>query len=306
MTIAPLEQRLQSGSVIERQGAIAILAGLPGESARRVLSEWLDRLIAGQASPEIQLDLLEAAAKRSEPEFREKIKKYDSTKRRDDPLLAYSESLAGGDRERGRAIFTSRSDVECVRCHKVRGTGGEVGPELSGIGARLSRADLLESVLNPNKKIAEGFESVVLATSDGKVHTGILRGEDGKEVRLVTAEGKSVTVPKDSIEDRKRGLSAMPADVAAKLSKTELRDLIEFLASLKTAPRASQASGRYNGARLAPPTAAINPSSYRPPCPRPCPPPNRPRVSCQLLYPSWQSTCPRGPWSRRTCFFHVF
>ena len=103
---------------------------------------------------------------------------------------------------------------------------------------------MLESVLSPDKKIAQGFESVVLATGDGKVHTGILRGEDAKEVRLMTAEGKSVTVSKDLIEERKRGPSAMPADVAAKLSKTELRDLIEYLASLKSAPRPSQASGK--------------------------------------------------------------
>ena len=175
-----------------------ILAALPGEAARQLLSDWLDRLIAGKAAPEIQLDLLEAAAKRSEPEFRDMIKKYESTKPRDDPLSAYREVLAGGARERGRTIFTSRSDVECVRCHKVRASGGdssggEVGPDLSGVGARLSRADLLESILSPDKKIAQGFESVVLATSDGKVHTGILRGEDAKEVRLMTAEGKSVT-----------------------------------------------------------------------------------------------------------------
>ena len=109
--------------------------------------------------------------------------------------------LAGGDKERGRTIFTSRSDVECLRCHKVPGaggelTGGEVGPELSGVGVRLSRADLLESIVNPNKKIAQGFESVVLATGDGKVHTGILRGEDAKEVRLITAEGKSSPCPR--------------------------------------------------------------------------------------------------------------
>jgi quinoprotein glucose dehydrogenase len=247
--VAPLKDRLQNGSTVERQGAIAILATVQGEAPRGLLSEWLDRLIAGKAAPEIQLDLLEAAARRSEPDFREMIKKYESTKPRDDPLSAYREVLAGGSRQRGRTIFTSRSDVECIRCHIVRSpggdsTGGEVGPDLSGVGARLSRTDLLESVLSPDKKIAQGFESVVLGTSDGKVHTGILRGEDAKELRLITADGKSVTVAKDSIEERKRGPSAMPADVAAKLSKTELRDLIEFLASLKAAPARSQASGK--------------------------------------------------------------
>jgi quinoprotein glucose dehydrogenase len=247
--VAPLGNRLQSGSTLERQGAIAVLATLPGDAAQKLLTDWLDRLVAGKAPAEIQLDLLEAAVRRPEPEIREMIKKYESTKPQGDPLSAYREVLAGGSRERGRTIFTSRSDVECIRCHKFRGpvgdsTGGEVGPELSSVGARLSRADLLESILSPDKKIAQGFESIVLATSDGKVHTGIFKGEDSKEVRLITAEGNPVTVPKDVIEERKRGPSAMPADVAAKLSKTELRDLIEFLASLKAVPRSSDARGK--------------------------------------------------------------
>ena len=76
----------------------------------------------------------------------------------------------------------------------------------------------------------------MLATSDGKVHTGVLRGEDDKEVRLITAEGKPLAVLKDSIEDRKRGPSAMPADLVGKMSRPELRDLIEFLATLKAPP----------------------------------------------------------------------
>ena len=50
----------------------------------------------------------------------------------------------------------------------------------------------------------------------------------------MTAEGKPVDVPKDAIEERKRGPSAMPADLVQKLSKSELRDLVEFLATLRT------------------------------------------------------------------------
>jgi quinoprotein glucose dehydrogenase len=65
------------------------------------------------------------------------------------------------------------------------------------------------------------------------VVTGVLRGENDRELRLVTVEGHSVTVSKQDVEERKRGPSAMPADLVAKLSKVELRDLVEFLASLK-------------------------------------------------------------------------
>jgi quinoprotein glucose dehydrogenase len=140
-------------------------------------------------------------------------------------------------------IFWTKAEVECIRCHKVRargstgeGSGGEIGPELTGIGARQPRTYLLDSILDPSKQIAQGFESIVLATSDGKVYTGVLRGEDAKEIRLVTATGELVVVSKDMVEARKSGPSAMPSDLARKLSRRELRDLIEFLASLKSPP----------------------------------------------------------------------
>jgi quinoprotein glucose dehydrogenase len=263
------------------------------------LIDWLDRLIAGRAPAEISLDLIEAAARRKEPEFGARIKQFESSRRRDDPLAPYREVLSGGDLERGMTLFTSKAAVECLRCHKVPGaggetTGGEVGPELSGIGARLSRAELLESILNPNKQIAQGFESVVLSTGDGKVHTGILRGEDANEVRLITAEGKIVVVPKDQIEERNRGPSAMPADVAAKLSKPELRDLIEYLASLKTPPSTAPAPGKVKGPGSARSFFSEVTASCRQPGPI-----RSPAFSPRL---SWQPGFPGPTWLRQRHF----
>jgi quinoprotein glucose dehydrogenase len=200
---------------------------------------WLDRLNAGQVPPEIQLDLIEAAAHRPSREVHAKLDKYEASKPKNDPLSPYRETLVGGNAGRGRQVFLAKAEVSCLRCHKYTmfgglSVGGEVGPDLTGIGGRQNREYLLESIVNPDQKIAQGFESVVLATSDGKVVMGVLRGEDGKEIRLMTAEGQPITVPKSEIEDRKRGPSAMPADLVTKLTKTEIRDLIEFLARLKS------------------------------------------------------------------------
>ncbi|MGO9920581.1 MAG: PVC-type heme-binding CxxCH protein [Isosphaeraceae bacterium] len=236
--IAPLQDRIEHGSAAERQGAIAILAAMPGDAARQLLSSWIDRLLAGKVAPEIQLDLLEAAGGRREPEFRRKLEDYEKSRARNDPLASYREAMAGGDSGRGMTVFIAKAEVACLRCHKIKPPagevmGGEVGPELSDVGARQNREYLLESIVSPDKQIAQGFESVVLATSDGKIHSGVLRGEDDREVRLITPEGQPMVVSKDAIEERKRGPSAMPADLVSKLSKTELRDLIEYLANLK-------------------------------------------------------------------------
>jgi quinoprotein glucose dehydrogenase len=138
--------------------------------------------------------------------------------------------LEGGDVARGRTIFFERAEVSCVRCHKVGGTGGEVGPDLSKISADKKRDYLLEAIVNPSKTIAKNYESVVIRDTDGVTHSGVLKLENDQIVQLMTAEGKLLTIEQAAIEARKPGKSAMPEDLTKHLSKFEMRDLIEFLA----------------------------------------------------------------------------
>src|SRR5262249_21312881 len=149
--------------------------------------------------------------------------------RKDDPLAAYRDALAGGDAEEGQRIFFNKAEVSCLRCHKVKGIGGEVGPDLTGIATRQNREYLLESIVEPNRQIAKGFETVVLTLKNGQTRVGVLKAEDAGEVRLMTPEGKLLVVPKGQIDERETGKSAMPEDLIKKLSRTEVRDLVEFL-----------------------------------------------------------------------------
>jgi quinoprotein glucose dehydrogenase len=228
-----LEQALARGTTVERQAALAALGQLPLPAADTVLSTWLDRLLAGKAPPELQLDLLQAAAQRHAPVVREKLAQFEKARSGKDHLATYRETLFGGDAEAGRRIFFERADVSCVRCHKVQGTGGEVGPDLSMVGKLQTREYLLESVVDPNRQIAKGYETVVLVLTNGQVKSGILKREDATRVQLMTPEGGLVTVAKAEIEERTRGRSAMPDDVVRHLSKADLRDLVEFLTSLR-------------------------------------------------------------------------
>ena len=223
---------LDDGPTIERQGAFATLADIKDAKADAVLETWLDKLASGEVAPEVRLDLTEAASERG---MKDKLAKYESTFAKDDPLATYRDSLAGGDASRGRRVFREKAEVQCLRCHKVEGDGGEVGPELTGIGATKDRAYLLESIVLPNKQIAEGFETTLIAKTDGQVVSGIVKAQDDKEIRLITAEGKLLTIPKSEIDETTRGSSAMPEDIIKHLTKSELRDVIEFLATTKAA-----------------------------------------------------------------------
>ena len=188
---------------------------------------------AVQVPAQVQLDLLAAAAKHPSQAIVKKLAQYETSRSHGDHLAPWSETLHGGNAEKGRKIFFENSEVSCLRCHKVQGTGGEVGPDLTGIGGKQKREYLLEAIVEPDKQIAKGYETVVLTLNDGKVKSGILKSEDKKEVRLMTPEGEILVVPVEEIDTRARGPSAMPADLVKHLSRRDLRDLVEFLSSLK-------------------------------------------------------------------------
>jgi quinoprotein glucose dehydrogenase len=228
-----LAKALEKGETVERQQAYAALADLKAAGVDDLLAKQLDKLLEKDLPPETALDLLEAAARRPAAAVKERLARYEEARPKDDPLAAYREALVGGDAERGRRVFFYKEETSCLRCHKVNGEGGEVGPDLKGIGGQKPREYLLESIVDPNKQIAKGYESVLLELKDGRSVTGVLKAEDDKEIRLMTAEGKLLRVAKEDVDERRAGKSAMPEDVVKKLSKSELRDLVEFLAGLK-------------------------------------------------------------------------
>ena len=230
--IPALARVLEVGSTTEKQKALDVLATATRPEADAVLAQVLDKQ-AAQPDPAIALELMNATAQRPSPAIQEKVARLVALKPKSGPIVDYLMALEGGDADRGRKIYRDNAAVYCVRCHKVNNEGGEVGPELSDIGKKHPREYLLESIVAPNQTIAQGFESVVVAKTDGQVVAGVLKSEDDKTLRLMTAEAKLIEIPKSDIEERKRGESAMPAELHKKLSTAEIRDLVEFLANLK-------------------------------------------------------------------------
>jgi quinoprotein glucose dehydrogenase len=169
-------------------------------------------------------------------ELRRGLEKFEATKTStDDKLGEWKETLTGGDTDRGRGIFLSNAAVYCQRCHKLDGQGGEVGPALNGLASQMGkdRRYFLESLVLPSAQIAKGYETAVLNLIDGRVVSGVVKEDTKKQIRLLTAENQELVIPADDVETRRTGPSAMPDDLHKKLSRRELRDLVEFLVSLK-------------------------------------------------------------------------
>jgi putative heme-binding domain-containing protein len=114
--------------------------------------------------------------------------------------------------------------------------GGTVGPELSSIASKYPRDELIASVLYPSAKISSGYEPTALALDDGRVLTGIVRNETADALEIQDADAKTIRIPKDQVEARKRSdVSLMPIGLAQGLSTQDFADLIAYLETLKNA-----------------------------------------------------------------------
>ena len=139
----------------------------------------------------------------------------------------------GGNVERGQQVFAENPAAGCPRCHAVYGQGSDVGPDLTRIAATLSREQLVQSLLEPNARIAPGFGTVGVTLRKGERVAGTLRDET--DTHLVIMEGTPPVerrIAKSEITGRSNPVSAMPP-FGLMLKPREIRDLVEFLSTLK-------------------------------------------------------------------------
>ncbi len=154
-----------------------------------------------------------------------------------DPDKFKAAALKGqGKPDRGKALFSDLKGLACIKCHVVAGQGGNIGPELSGIGAQYPREELITSILYPSARIFSGYETVVVATADGRVLTGLIKSDNADGLEIQDAEGKRVKLPKADIEDRKTSdLSLMPNGIVEGITPQDFADLVAYLETLKDA-----------------------------------------------------------------------
>lgn len=215
------------------QAAYTAMGTQSGAAISDTLVRQMGKLLANQVKAETRLDLLEAARKQKADPVQNLVKQYDAKLDAKDGLGSYRETLVGGDAANGRKLVAERADVECLRCHQVNGVGGIVGPNLNGVGQRLPKEKLLESVVFPNRQIAIGFENASIVRKNGTSVAGLIKAETPDSITVESAEDGLVTIKKTDIERRIANLSAMPEGLADRFTKHEIRDLVEYLFSLK-------------------------------------------------------------------------
>ncbi|MFT7641369.1 MAG: putative heme-binding domain-containing protein [Pirellulaceae bacterium] len=154
---------------------------------------------------------------------------------------------AHGSADSGRKLFKS---LACITCHRVGGSGGEIGPDLSSIGTTLSSERITEELLWPNRQVKEGYSVIQVITVKGKVHQGYERktkanqvgeensdpeNQDPENQDLVIEElnsKKLVTIKANDIDEKRVTGSVMPTGLTAILPHEQLVDLIKYLTEL--------------------------------------------------------------------------
>ncbi|MSU32384.1 MAG: hypothetical protein EXS25_06960 [Pedosphaera sp.] len=214
------------------QAALGVL-GETGEEAVQALSRFVRQLKAGQFPKVLALDLGEAVRKTTVSNLLATSRSKSSST----GVSGYEDCLSGGDAEKGRRIFRENQAVQCLRCHRVGGEGGNVGPRLDGEGPRSTREQHLESLVWPDLKTSVGYETVALTLRNGTIVAGGVRSQSNRVwvVETVSEDGLQEVrqIPFAEVVKREQGRSAMPEGLVEQLSLFELRDLIEYLAGLR-------------------------------------------------------------------------
>ena len=135
---------------------------------------------------------------------------------------------------RGQLLFSHPGGPGCIKCHRLEGRGGMIGPDLSKVGSTFSPEKLIESILEPNKEVSPQFTSWTMTTPEGVVHTGMLVFENEGKTILGNAEGNTIELKTADVESRTpQKTSVMPEKLVDRMSQQEWIDLVAFLRSRK-------------------------------------------------------------------------
>jgi putative heme-binding domain-containing protein len=219
----------EKGSVPEQQQLLQSIAKMPADNTQDVLADLIARMVDNKLPAGIKLDLMEAVQATQSERL---IAKLDALKTKGTLTDEFMDALYGGNIQAGNMIFTRNQSVECIRCHNVGGDGGIVGPSLKGIGSRLTRVQILQALIEPSARIAPGYGMISLVLTDGQEVTGTVIQETEKEIQLKTSEAEPLRIATARIKSRENYPSSMPP-MGSMMSKREIRDVVEYLSSLK-------------------------------------------------------------------------
>ncbi|MHA3774077.1 family 16 glycoside hydrolase [Verrucomicrobiota bacterium sgz303538] len=140
-------------------------------------------------------------------------------------------NFESADPQRGRALFAQT----CLACHTMFGTGGKIGPELTGAYNDVDY--LLQNILDPNAIIGKDYQQTIVRTKDGQMLSGVVSAEDAASITLKTLAGPLAVQRGDISEVTVSDVSMMPEGLLSVMADDEIRDLFAYLRQHGQIPR---------------------------------------------------------------------
>jgi putative heme-binding domain-containing protein len=136
--------------------------------------------------------------------------------------------LTGGDPARGEVVFRGEQ-AKCANCHQVRGKGGTVGPDLTGLAGR-DRAWVYQNIVEPSASIHPDYLSWTVSMKDGRIAMGVVRAEGADALKVGDIDAKQTVIPRAEVEElRPSASSIMPVGLLGALGEEGTRDLLAYL-----------------------------------------------------------------------------
>jgi putative heme-binding domain-containing protein len=229
-------QRAAAGVQARAAERTQVINRLLGSTSSALL---LARALAeGQVADSARAQILALAMARPEAQVRDLFERFVPDEQRvkrlgsvikPDQILALT-----GNGARGKDLFFRPGSMQCINCHRIAGTGSTLGPDLTQIGKKYTRAQILESILEPSKKIDPEYVTYLVETTDGRIQTGLLTGKNAREVILKVVGDKEVRIPANQVATVvPQRNSLMPELLLRDLTAAQVADLLEYLSSLK-------------------------------------------------------------------------
>ncbi len=230
--VALLSDVIKTRTLEEKQAALTTLGSLKTDAVNPVLDSLLTKLDDGTLSPAIHLELSEAIDSVGSAPLKARYEAITAKLSPDSLAAAYNSALAGGDVAKGRSIFLRDQTAQCMRCHSFNDYGGDAGPRLNGVAARLTPEQILESLINPSARIAPGYGVVTVKLDNGRDVIGILQKENEKQLVLKVADKPDTLISRSNVISVTASPSSMPP-MGYLLTKRQIRDLMSFLVTLR-------------------------------------------------------------------------
>jgi putative membrane-bound dehydrogenase-like protein len=228
-----------------RQAAVAGLAG------SRTGSTWLlEAYTHKKLQADLQADLSRLLRNSPYPEVRKTAEKdFPPPPALDPKSLPSIPALLTrkGDVNRGKQLIAASltSDAQCLKCHTINGVGGKVGPDLSTIGSKASRENLVESILYPSRAIADQFQQYLVETKTGIQVNGIIIEETAEYLLLRDVNAKDYKITQADVDTKKKVPTSLMPELLRNFKEPErdLVDIVDYLSTLKNRPLTPGAQG---------------------------------------------------------------